>query len=58
MRGGNAADEHIAKPPELLEQDRIIWNDLPPEKLGPIAVSDEVLQLHQCASLRPHTLVA
>jgi hypothetical protein len=38
-----AADEHIAKPPELLEQDRIIWNDLPPEKLGPIAVSDEVL---------------
>jgi hypothetical protein len=43
MRGGDAADEHIAKPPELLEQDRIIWNDLPPEKLGPIAVSDEVL---------------
>jgi len=49
--GEKDADHHIAKPVDLLPPVHIVWNDLPPEKLGPIAVSDEVLELHQCAKV-------
>ena len=44
------ADIHKAKPIDLMPQLHIVWDDLPPEKLGPIAISDEVIELHESAA--------
>ena len=51
VRAEKEADVHQAKPMDLLPPMKIVWDDLPPHKLGPIAVSDEVNELHMCAKM-------
>ena len=43
------AEEMMGRSIELREAVHTVWNDLPPDQLGPISVSDEVNELHLCA---------